>query len=116
MDSILNSVKKALGLTAEYEHFDPELIMYINSVFSVLTQLGVGPADGYTISSDDNVWSEFIADSKKLEMVKTYVYLSVRELFDPPSGSLLDAIGQLKKELEWRINVTVDPGEEEATP
>lgn len=113
MESILNSVKKALGPTENYTYFDPELIMFINSCFSVLTQLGVGPSEGYRIESDADEWSDFTDDDAKLEMVKTYVYLSVRLVFDPPQhGSLLDAMEKQKKELEWRLNVAVDPKEE----
>ena len=84
MDSILTSIKKLLGITEEYEHFDPDIVMHINSVFSVLTQLGVGPAEGFRIEDDGAEWSEFLQDDFRLEFVKTYIYLKVRLAFDPP--------------------------------
>jgi len=113
MDSILNSVKKALGPSEGYEYFDPDLIMFINSSFSVLTQLGVGPEEGYSIESADNVWSEFVTDIRVLGIVKEYVIISVKLLFDAPQhSSLIDVLTKRKNELEWRLNVAVDPKEE----
>ena len=115
MESILTSVKKALGITEDYIQFDPELIMFINMAFSVLTQLGVGPASGYMITSESETWSDFLGTTApldtQLEMVKTYVYLKVRLVFDPPTGSVLDAFNRQISELEWRLNVAVDPGD-----
>ena len=108
-ESILTSVKKMLGITEEYEHFDPDLIIHINSVFMLLRQLGVGPAKGYHITDESNKWSEFLQDSTELEMVKSYMYLRVRLLFDPPSGGVQEAINNQIKEFEWRLNVAVDP-------
>ena len=108
-ESILTSIKKMLGITEDYEHFDPDLIIHINSVFSILKQLGVGPANGYHITDDTNVWSEFLSDANDLEMVKSYMYLKVRLLFDPPTGGVLDAINKSVAEFEWRLNVAVDP-------
>ena len=84
MESILTSIKKLLGITEEYDQFDPDIIMHINSVFMILTQLGVGPAEGFSIEDDTAVWTDFIQDVKKLESVKTYVYLKVKLAFDPP--------------------------------
>lgn len=110
MDSILISVKKQLGIVEDYEHFDPDIIVHINSVFSILNQLGVGPPEGFSISDETSVWTDFIGDSLKLELVKTYVYLKVRLIFDPPTSSaVMDAFKQNIAELEWRISVTVDP-------
>lgn len=110
MDSILTSVKKQLGIAEDYEHFDPDIIMHINSVFSILNQLGVGPPEGFSISDETSVWTDFIGDSLKLELVKTYVYLKIRLIFDPPTSSaVMDAFKQNIAELEWRISVTVDP-------
>lgn len=104
MESILTSVKKALGIAAEYTHFDPDLIMHINSVFSILNQLGVGPEEGFMISNEYNMWSEFIADNPKLEFVKSYMYLKVKLLFDPPTSSAVaESTKRLTDELEWRI-------------
>lgn len=110
MDSILTSVKKQLGIAEDYEHFDPDIIMHINSVFSILNQLGVGPPEGFSISDETSVWTDFIGDSLKLELIKTYVYLKIRMIFDPPTSSaVMDAFKQNIAELEWRISVTVDP-------
>lgn len=72
MESILTSIKKLLGITEEYEHFDVDIIMYINSAFSVLTQLGVGPEEGFRIEDAGAVWSDFLYDDPRLEMVRTY--------------------------------------------
>lgn len=110
MDSILTSIKKLLGITEEYEHFDQDIIMHINSVFSVLTQLGVGPTEGFRIEDDGAEWSEFLQDDFRLEFVKTYIYLKVRLAFDPPlSSAVIESINRQISELEWRINVSVDP-------
>lgn len=110
MDSILTSVKKMLGISEEYEHFDPDIIMNINSVFMVLTQLGVGPAEGFKIEDKAAVWSDFIPDTTMLEAVKSYMYLKVKLLFDPPlSSAAMDATNRMINEFEWRLNVAVDP-------
>lgn len=108
-DSILISTKKILGLEADYTDFDLDVMTHINSVFNTLTQLGVGPSEGYMIESDADEWADFLSDNKSLNSVKTYVYLKVRLLFDPPTTSyLIDALKQQAQELEWRLNVTVD--------
>lgn len=115
MDSILTSIKKLFGIDAEYTHFDNDLIMHINSVFMILAQLGVGPSEGYSITSADDIWSDFLGeDLGKLESVKTYVYLKTRLMFDPPTGSaLIESINRQVSELEWRLHVAVDPVETE---
>ena len=110
MDSILTSIKKLRGIAEEYEHFDPDIVMYINSAFSVLTQLGVGPEEGFRIEDASKTWSEFLYDDPRLEFVKTFIYLKVKLAFDPPlSLAVMEAINRQISELEWRINVTVDP-------
>lgn len=112
MESILTSIKKLLGITEDYEHFDTDIIIHINSVFSILTQIGVGSETGFSISDKTATWSDFITDSTNLEMVKTYVYLKVKLLFDPPLNSSVTAsIEKTISELEWRLNVAVDPKE-----
>lgn len=112
MDSILTSIKKLLGITEEYDHFDADIIMHINSVFGILTQIGVGPTAGFYIKDKSAKWTDFLPEDAKLEMVKSYVYLKVRLLFDPPqASSLAEAIKNNAAELEWRISVTVDPGD-----
>lgn len=114
MNSILNSVKKMLGIAPEYEHYDPELIMHINSVFSILTQLGCGPSTGFRIENKKDEWDDFTGDSEELELVKSYVFLKVKLIFDPPTtGMVMDSYKQLISELEWRINSIVDYEREE---
>lgn len=109
MESILTSIKKLMGITEEYDHFDTDLIIHINSVFSVLTQLGVGPEKGFSISDDAAVWSDFISDEYRLELVKSYVYLKVKLLFDPPlTASVLESINRQIGEFEWRLNVAAE--------
>lgn len=109
MNSILNSIKKRLGISEEYEHFDDDIIMDINSVFSILTQMGVGPSTGFIISDQDAEWTDFMEDMIKLEFVKTYVYLKVRLMFDPPqSSAVTESINRQISELEWRIFIQAD--------
>lgn len=109
MDSILTSVKKMLGITAEYTHFDADIIMHINSVFMILNQMGVGPREGFSISSDVETWDEFTNDDLAIESVKSYMYLKVGLLFDPPTSSnVLEARNRLVSELEWRLNAIAD--------
>lgn len=109
MDSILTTVKKMLGITEDYEHFDTDLVIHINTVFSILNQLGVGPEDGFNITDKTEKWTDFIQDSKKLESVKSYVYLKVRLLFDPPQSSIVtEAVNNMISELEWRLNVAAE--------
>lgn len=109
MESILTSIKKLLGIDESYKHFDVDIIMHINSVFSILTQLGVGPDQGFSISDDVATWEDFIPEGKNLELVKSYVALKVRLLFDPPtSSSVMNAITNSISELEWRINVSAE--------
>ena len=109
MESILTSIKKMLGIVEEYEHFDDDLIIHINSVFMVLTQLGVGPKEGFFIEDDFASWDEFITDPSKLQAVKTYMYLKTKLVFDPPSNSVIkSSIDSAISELEWRLNAEAD--------
>ena len=110
MDSILTSIKKLLGITEEYENFDQDIIMHINSAFMILNQLGVGPKNGFLINDKSSTWDEFIPERSNLEAVKTYVHLKVKLMFDPPlSSTVIVAIKSQINELEWRLNVSVDP-------
>lgn len=105
-DSILKSIKKNLNLAPDYEAFDPDVMMHINSVFSTLNQLGVGPELGFMIEDEDRTWEEFLGNDPRLNHVKTYVYLRVRLLFDPPTtGFHTTAMKEQIQELEWRLNV-----------
>lgn len=117
MDSILSSVKQMLGIPADDTFFDQTLILHINTIFSVLSQLGCGPLAGYAITGPENTWDEFLlyGDPEKLRHVKTYMGLRVRQLFDPPTnGTVANALERQIAELEWRISVQVDPGAIEA--
>lgn len=103
-ESILTSIKKLLGITEEYEQFDPDIIMHINSVFMILTQMGVGPSKGFRISDKTAVWSDYITNDQNLDSVKSYIHLKVKLLFDPPlSSSVMECMKQLISELEWRL-------------
>ena len=109
MDSILTSIKKMLGIEAEYTHFDPELIVFINSVFGILFQLGVGPTtEAFKITSADETWDDFI-EADQIETVKSYMYMKVRLLFDPPTSSaVLSSFKELIQEFEWRCHVDAE--------
>jgi hypothetical protein len=103
--SILKSVKKNLGLDPAYTAFDEDVITHTNSAFSTLTQLGVGPDAGFRIENDEADWADFIADDDTFNLVKTYIYLKVRQVFDPPqTGYALTAMKEQIQELEWRLN------------
>lgn len=108
-DSILTSTKKALDIPEDYTVFDQNIIMHINSVFSTLTQLGIGPDEGFAIENDTSTWTHFLAGNAKFNFVKTYMYLRVRMLFDPPATSfLIDALNKQREELEWRITAEIE--------
>lgn len=112
MDSILTSVKKLLGITEDCMDFDADIIMHINSVFMVLNQIGVGPAAGFAITDKNDYWEDYIEDTTKLQIVKSYMALKVRLLFDPPASSAhMECIKQQISEFEWRLSVAVDPAE-----
>lgn len=115
MESILTSIKKLLGISEEYTHFDNDIIMHINSVFMTLTQLGVGPSEGFSIKDTSAYWGEFVTESTKLQAVKTYMYLKVRLVFDPSSlgSATLAAYERQIQELEWRLNVAAEYSETE---
>lgn len=109
MDSILTSIKKLLGIAEDYTHFDNDIIMHINSVFMVLTQLGVGPEEGFVIEDDKMYWEDFIEDPMTLQAVKSYMYLKVKLLFDPPSSSsVMESTNRMISEYEWRLNVAAE--------
>jgi hypothetical protein len=105
-DSILNTTKKILGIDPDYTAFDPDIMMHINSVFVTLNDLGIGPDEGFAIEDALATWQDFLGDDKRYNSVKTYVYLRVRFLFDPPATSFLIAsMKEQVQELEWRLNV-----------
>lgn len=109
-DSILTSTKAALGIAEEHTSFDPELILFVNSVLSRLTQLGVGPEEGFRIDDKSSTWEDFMGTSAKLNMAKSYMYLRVKLLFDPPEvGFVLTAMKEMINKDEWLIMVENDP-------
>lgn len=111
MESILTSIKKLLGPSAEDTHFDPDIIMHINTVLMDLNQLGVGPAEGFAITDNSTKWTDFVPEASllKLEGIKSYVYLKVKLLFDPPINSaVIESMNRQIDKLEWRINVAAE--------
>ena len=110
MESILSTIKKMLGITEEYTQFDTDITIHINSIISVLTQIGVGPASGFLVVDKSNKWTDWLTTSTDLESVKTYIYLGVRLLFDPPTNSAVTkSYEQIIRELECRLLTTTDP-------
>lgn len=109
MESILTSIKSFVGVTGEYGHFDPQLIMHINSVFMDLNQMGVGPDEYFTIEDETSVWTDFLPAGINLEAVKSYMGIRVRLLFDPPqNSSVLNAMKAEADKWEWRLNVAAE--------
>lgn len=111
MDSILNSIKKLIGLSEDYTPFDTDLIIHINSTFSQLQQLQVGPEAGYSITDASNTWDEFIPiDDPRFNMVKSYMYIKVRLLFDQSSltSGSADALNKEADKIEWRLNALAE--------
>lgn len=109
MDSILTSVKKLLGIEEDYTHFDADIIMHINTVFMILNQLGVGPEEGFSITDKTSVWDDYIADLQNFEAVKSYMFLKVKMLFDPPTGSAVtESYNRTISELESRLSMAAD--------
>ena len=114
MESVLTTIKKMLGIAADYTHFDSDIIVHINSVLMTLNQLGVGPETQTFIGSDMDTWDKILGDITNLEAVKTYIYLKVRLLFDPPTSSfVVDSMNRQASELEWRLNVQAETNKEE---
>lgn len=119
-DSILDTIKSMLGPAEDYDEFSTDILIHINSALSILTQLGVGPTNGFRVLDKTDTWGEFIpAGREDLDSIKTYVYLRVKLVFDPPTNSAaLEAIKETIKEFEWRLNAAVEStlnseGEEE---
>ncbi len=114
--SILNELRKVVGGSTspgEITHFDMDLMMHANTYFANLTQLGVG-TPGFILQDDTQTWRDFLGDNyppERLSQVKTYIYIKVRLVFDPPQSSAhMATLKEEAKEIEWRLNVEVDPG------
>lgn len=109
MESILNSIKKLLGIPEDYDHFDSDIIMHINSVFTTLTQLGVGPEDGFSINDEVEKWEDFLPEERMIHSVKSYMFMKVKLMFDPPlSSAVIECTKEQIKEMEWRIQVAAE--------
>lgn len=108
-DSILLSIKSLLGPDSDYEVFDNDIVLFINSAIATLTQLGVGPSSGFRITGPDESWGDFLGEAEDLESVKSYIYMKTRMAFDPPTSSfVMTSFENACKEYEWRLNVAVD--------
>ena len=115
-DSILMTIRKLVCGDPYADHFDTDLLVPINACFSILNQLGVGPENGFVVTDETQSWSSYIADNYILNMVKTYVTLKVKKIFDPPlTSSVLEAMDKEISQLEWRLNVAVDPSKPTST-
>ena len=115
METILNTIKKLLGIQQEYEYFDEDIMIHINTAFATLNQLGVGPAEGFYMDDKTALWDDYIT-SINMQMIKSYIYLKVRILFDPPTSSvLMDSMNRSIAELEWRLYLEGDREAEDSS-
>lgn len=97
-----------LGLTEEQTEYDEDILMHINTTLGMLSQLGVDVPDDFVVSSENQQWNEITTDSKMIRLLKEYMYLKIRIIFDPPTGSVLDAVEKVISELEWRISILAE--------
>lgn len=113
-ESILQSIKKLLGIEPDYTYFDQDLIIHINSVLSILSQIGFGPEEGFFITGETETWDDLFDESNpQMQLAKSYIYLKVRLMFDPPLNStVINSINAQIAELEWRLNVVPSFNEE----
>lgn len=112
MESILDSIKKLIGIEPDYDVFDMDLIIHINSVFGILAQIGIGPEKGFSIVDNSAEWDDFLPlDDARYSMARSYVMLKVRQLFDPPTGAAAEAANKLIAEFEWRLSILPDEKE-----
>lgn len=108
-DSILTSVKKMLGIAEDYDHFDQDIITFINNALMNLTQIGVGVADGLVITDETSKWNEFVLEKRRLGSIQSYVYMKVKLAFDPPQSSFtVESMKGLISEMEWRLNADAE--------
>ena len=109
-DSILVTIREALGMEGDTEEFDTDLIIHINSCLNFLTQVGIGPVDGFAINGDSEQWSDFIQEDR-FNMVKSYILMKLKVVFDPPSNSfVLNALKEEIAETEWRLKEEAEEG------
>lgn len=108
-ESILNSIKKLLGIASDYTNFDSDILMHINTAFMTLSQIGIGPSNGFAIKDNTAIWKDYVIPEDNLESIKTYIYLKVKIVFDPPlNSSVMESMKQVINELEWRLNVQAE--------
>ena len=108
-ESILKTIKGLLGPDSDYDVFDPDILVFINSALATLTQIGIGPSTGFRITGETETWDDFLGGAENLESVKDYVFMKVKMAFDPPTSSyVMSAYQDTCKELEWRLNVAVE--------
>lgn len=108
-ESILTSIKLMLGLTADYTPFDQQILMCINTAMNAMTQVGIGPIEGFVIRDASTTWSEYLGDDVRMEAAKTALYIRTRLLFDPPAnGTLEETLKEQLAEIEWRLKSTMD--------
>ena len=108
-ESILNSIKKLLNISKDEHAFDTDIIIHINSVISALLQIGIGPSEGFRVSDETDTWQDYIADEQKIDYIKTYIYLKVKMIFDPPlNSSLMQSFNETIRELEWRLHINYE--------
>lgn len=106
---ILKEIKKMLGPEEDYDHFDQDIMIHINTAFNTLRQLGVGPKSGFALVTGNETWDDFFNGAQEVPMVKTYIYATVKLVFDPPASSfVMEALKEFRKEFEWRCNVDVE--------
>ena len=110
MESILDTIKKMLGIDAEDDSFDGDIITLINPIIYALAQMGIGPSTGFIVVDKNNTWTEYIGSIPfNLEGVKTYIYLKTKLIFDPPTNTTtIDAMTRSAQELEWRMMLEVE--------
>ena len=108
-ESILNTIKKLLGIDSSYNAFDQDIIVHINTTINILYQLGLDSCKGFYVQDETETWGDLLSNNDILNLVQTYVYLRVKSMFDPASGSVNESLNRIQQELEWRINVMVDP-------
>ena len=110
-DSILTSIKKLMGLTEEYDAFDQDILILINSILFELEQIGVKAKDGFALADKTAVWSDYSDDNRLLNVLKPYIYMKTKLMFDPPTSSgALDSMNRIIDRFEWRINLYADTG------
>lgn len=113
-ESIFKTIKALLGPDAEYDVFDQDILVFINSAISILCQIGVGPSTGFRVTGETETWGDLLGDSDRIDSVKDYIYMKTKLGFDPPANSsVMSAYNEACKELEWRLNVAADPGDYE---